>query len=180
MELLYGLVLAVVVYVVLRIRERLRRLVYKMAIPSTQFEERVAARLRAGGKNFRVFIYDPLSATLLIAQKHMRHNLPEATVGLTITRKSVPEPKRFDPEAGKADRTGQWVYKVVPKSRLPKPDDGELLERVNCGGSLSSAMRTVAQMVTRDPLLAEAETFYVWTDVGRSFRYGTVFGRFED
>jgi hypothetical protein len=180
MELLYVLILVLVVHIALRVREHFIRIVHNLPIPSVEFYERLRALLLAGGKGLRAYVYEPRSEILIVVHKKMPRWVPEAPVRLIVARRRVCHPERFDPEAGRQRQAGERAYKVVPKRRLPSAEAGQLLERVDCAGSVKRALAEVVRMISQEPALAKARAFHLWTDVGRSGRYGTTFGVFEE
>lgn len=180
MELTYGIAILVALYVAFQVWDRWYRLVYTFTIPSSRFEECVTPWMRSGGKGHNVSIFHQPSGTMFLIRKDLPLNLPEAKVSFKVMRMRIPLAERYQPQRGRESVVGEWRFRWVPSRYLPSAKQGEVWERVNCGGSVKRTFEQVARLIREKRDIPEDAIFHVWAGVGRSWRRGSWFGSFED
>ncbi len=180
MEITYGIAILVALYVAFQVWDRWYRLVYTFTIPSSRFEEGTTPWLRSGGKGHNVSIFHQPSGIMVLIRKDLPMNLPEAKVSFKVTKMRIPRAERYQPQRGRESVAGEWRFRWVPKRYLPSAKQGEVLERVNCGGSVKRTFAEVSRMIWEEPGIPDDAACYVWAGVGRSWRRGSWFGSFED
>lgn len=194
MVILYILGFLLVVHVWMVIGDKIFRAVDE-AVPVSQLlgepQPYIRPPLRSGCDGARIIVYHKPSATMVQVAKSLSPALPlglhswrDGVVGLRVIKSSVPEP----PSAG-----GQWwvrafvpwrmitigstVYVNIPYWRLPSPYEGDILEEVDCGASLSKVETAVERIISEDPAFSEHPFVDWWCEKGRA---GRRLGKFDD
>jgi len=179
-EYLYAVVILVMLYIGFRVWSSWYRLVYRLALPSSEFEECVMPWVRSGGNGHHISIFHQRSGVMILIKKHLPLNVPEAKVSLRVTKMRIPQPAKYQPQRGRESVVRQWTFRWVPWRYLPSAKKGEILERVNCGGSLKRTFAQVYRMIREEPGIGDGAIFCVWAGVGRSWFRGSWFGAFDD
>lgn len=183
-------VLAVILAIVWGLHVCDHRVVHEGVLLVAEFDDYAGRFTRHAMGGGGATAYHKASRTMIDIQKAVEPNLIDGAVRLTVTKLTVKHPEHFDRgwQPRWSSRRARHPVRLVAISELHSLDEGETLEKVDCGASLTRVEKAVTRMVMTDPVMADDPVFDVWRERGSVFdvwyQRGSAarpeFGKFDD